>query len=157
MKINRTIPTLFAVLAILLLGACEQQQAEPGWRESGEQYLRDNATKPGVISLASGLQYKVLTEGDGSSPAATDSVTVHYRGTLTNGKQFDSSYDRGEPATFPVNRVIPGWTEAMQLMKEGDKWQLTIPSRLGYGSRGAGSDIPADSVLIFDVELLKVQ
>ena len=134
-----------------------QPEVDPSWHRDGVQYLRENATKPGVINLASGLQYRVLTAGSGSSPGPGDSVTVHYRGTLINGKEFDSSYQRGEPATFPVNRVIKGWTEALQLMREGAKWELYIPSELGYGSRGAGSDIPADSVLIFEVELLKVQ
>ena len=164
---NTTIPSgLFVLAALTAMLGC-QPGAEPpeaeetgiasSWSEDGARYLRENAKKPGVVSLDSGLQYKILTEGDGRTPGASDSVTVHYRGTLINDKEFDSSYKRGEPATFPVNRVIAGWTEALQLMQEGDKWQLTIPSGLGYGSRGAGSDIPADSVLIFDVELLKVE
>ena len=121
------------------------------------RYLQENARLDGVISLASGLQYKVIKEGNGNSPGPTDSVTVHYRGYLIDGKEFDSSYQRGKPATFPVNRVIKGWAEALQLMKEGAKWVLYIPPELGYGSRGMGSTIPGDSVLTFDVELLTVQ
>jgi FKBP-type peptidyl-prolyl cis-trans isomerase FklB len=109
-----------------------------------------------VKSLESGLQYKVIEKGSGATPKATDSVTVHYRGTLTDGTEFDSSYTRNKPATFGVNRVIPGWTEALQLMQEGDKWQLFIPPQLAYGERGAGGKIPPNSALIFEVELISV-
>lgn len=123
----------------------------------GEKFLEENAKKEGVIVTESGLQYKVLTEGTGKSPAATDTVLVHYEGTLIDGKVFDSSYKRGEPIEFPLNRVIAGWTEGVQLMKEGAKHRLYLPSRLAYGPRGAGRDIGPNEALIFDVELLKVR
>lgn len=118
-------------------------------------FLTENATKPGVKALPSGLQYKVINAGSGATPGVSDKVTVHYRGTLIDGTEFDSSYSRNQPASFGVNRVIPGWTEALQLMQEGDKWQLFIPPKLGYAERGAGK-IPANSALIFEVELLSV-
>jgi len=120
---------------------------------AGASYLAENAKKPGVVTTKSGLQYRVVKPGTGRTPGPTDSVTVHYRGTLVDGKQFDSSYDRGEPATFPVNGVIAGWTEALQLMKEGAQYQLAIPAALAYGDRGP----LAGQVLLFDVELLKVE
>ncbi len=122
----------------------------------GKQFLATNAKKEGVKTTKSGLQYKVVKQGKGKTPGLKDSVTTHYRGTLINGKEFDSSYKRNQPATFPVNGVIRGWTEALQLMKEGDKWQLFIPSDLAYGQRGSGPDIGPNEVLIFDIELLKV-
>jgi FKBP-type peptidyl-prolyl cis-trans isomerase FklB len=125
-------------------------------KAEGEAFLAENAKKPGVTTLPSGLQYEVLTEGSGTKPTLRSSVTTHYHGTLPNGKVFDSSYQRGQPATFPVNGVIAGWTEALQLMPEGSKWRLYIPSDLAYGKRGAGRDIGPDSALVFDVELLKV-
>jgi FKBP-type peptidyl-prolyl cis-trans isomerase len=123
----------------------------------GQAFLKENATKPGVHTTASGLQYKVITEGHGKSPKSTDTVLVHYRGTTIDGTEFDSSYKRNEPISFPLNGVIPGWTEGVQLMKEGGKMQLFIPSNLAYGSRGAGGVIAPDSTLVFDIELLKVQ
>jgi FKBP-type peptidyl-prolyl cis-trans isomerase len=123
----------------------------------GEKFLQDNAAKEGVVTTASGLQYKVITEGTGKSPKATDTVLVHYAGTLINGTEFDSSYKRKEPIEFPLNRVIPGWTEGVQLMKEGAKYRFFIPSKLAYGPRGAGRDIGPNEALIFDVELLKVR
>lgn len=123
----------------------------------GEKFLADNKKKEGVKTTASGLQYKVIKDGTGKTPKATDTVKTHYRGTLINGTEFDSSYKRGEPAEFPVNGVIKGWTEALQLMKEGAKWQLFIPSELAYGERGAGKDIGPNSTLIFDIELLSVK
>ena len=126
-------------------------------KAAGEAFLAENAKKPGVVTTASGLQYQVITEGTGASPSATDNVTVHYQGTTIDGKEFDSSYKRGEPATFPLNRVIPGWTEGLQLMKEGGKSRLFIPSNLAYGERGAGRDIGPNSTLIFDVELIKTK
>lgn len=122
----------------------------------GNEYLADNAKKEGVITLESGLQYKVLTAGQGATPAIDSKVEVHYRGTLIDGTEFDSSYSRGTPASFTVNGVISGWTEALQLMKEGDKWQLVIPSQLAYAERGAPPVIPPNAVLVFEVELLKV-
>lgn len=125
-------------------------------KAEGEAFLAQNAQKAGVTTLPSGLQYEVLTEGSGPKPSLKSSVTTHYHGTLINGTVFDSSYQRGQPATFPVNGVIAGWTEALQLMGEGAKYRLYIPSDLAYGKRGAGRDIPGDTALIFDVELLKV-
>jgi FKBP-type peptidyl-prolyl cis-trans isomerase len=125
--------------------------------EAGQAFLKQNATKPGVHTTPSGLQYLVLEEGKGKSPKATDTVLVHYKGNLLDGTEFDSSYKRNEPISFPLNGVIPGWTEGVQLMKEGGKVRLFIPSNLAYGSRGAGGVIPPDSTLVFDIELLKVQ
>ncbi len=125
-------------------------------KAEGEAFLTENAGKPGITTLPSGLQYEVLTPGTGPKPTLGSSVTTHYHGTLINGTVFDSSYQRGQPATFPVNGVIAGWTEALQLMPEGSKYRLYIPSDLAYGKRGAGRDIPGDTALIFDVELLKV-
>ncbi len=123
----------------------------------GEKFLAENKNKEGVKTTSSGLQYKVVKEGSGESPKETDTVEVHYRGTLINGTEFDSSYKRNEPATFPVNRVIKGWTEALQLMKPGAKYQLFIPSNLAYAERGAGADIGPNETLIFEVELLNVK
>ncbi len=126
--------------------------------EEGKAYLAENAKKEGVQTTDSGLQYEVLEEGDGVSPAETDMVEVHYEGTLVNGEVFDSSYERGEPTSFPLNRVIPGWTEGLQLMKEGAKYRFVIPSELAYGDRELGDgQIPPNSTLIFTVELLNVQ
>jgi FKBP-type peptidyl-prolyl cis-trans isomerase FklB len=122
-----------------------------------EAFMAENAGKEGIVALPSGLQYKVLVEGTGKTPDKDDTVTVNYRGTLIDGKEFDSSYKRGEPATFPLYGVIPGWTEALQLMKEGAKWQLFNPSVLAYGESGAGRDIPPNSCLIFEVELISIQ
>ncbi|UOG77019.1 FKBP-type peptidyl-prolyl cis-trans isomerase [Hymenobacter tibetensis] len=125
-------------------------------KEEGQTFLSENKNRAGVTTLPSGLQYEVITEGSGKKPTLSSSVTTHYHGTLINGNVFDSSYQRGQPATFPVNGVIAGWTEALQLMPEGSKWRLYIPSELAYGKRGAGRDIGPDTALIFDVELLKV-
>jgi FKBP-type peptidyl-prolyl cis-trans isomerase len=125
-------------------------------KKDGETFLDENKKKEGVKTLPSGLEYKVITEGKGASPKATDTVTVHYKGTLIDGTEFDSSYKRNTPATFPVNGVIKGWTEALQLMKEGSKWQLFIPANLAYGESGRPG-IPPNSVLIFEVELIKVE
>ena len=137
------------------MAAAAEKKAGPAIEE-GRKFLAENGKKPGVITTASGLQYEVLTAGTGETPKLSDKVTTHYKGTLINGKQFDSSYVRGEPATFPVSGVIKGWTEALQLMKVGDKWKLYIPYDLAYGERGAGRDIPPYSTLIFEIELLKV-
>jgi FKBP-type peptidyl-prolyl cis-trans isomerase FkpA len=125
--------------------------------QDGERFLKENATKPGISTTSSGLQYKILKEGTGKSPKATDVVVVNYRGTLINGKEFDSSYKSGKPIEFPLNRVIPGWTEGVQLMKEGAKYEFFIPPSLAYGSRGAGGVIGPNETLIFEVELLKVK
>jgi FKBP-type peptidyl-prolyl cis-trans isomerase FklB len=136
----------------------EKNKAEgEKYKREGDAFLTENGKKEGVITLPSGLQYKVLTSGTGKTPTAADKVTTHYRGTLINGTEFDNSYKRGEPATFPVTGVIKGWTEALQLMKEGDKWQLFIPGELAYGQRGAGQNIPPNATLIFEVELIKVE
>ncbi|WP_062544944.1 FKBP-type peptidyl-prolyl cis-trans isomerase [Rufibacter tibetensis] len=139
----------------------EKQQASAGAsgeqnKKEGEAFLEANKDKEGVQSLPSGLQYQVLESGSGKTPTRNSNVTTHYHGTLIDGTVFDSSYERGEPASFPVNGVIAGWTEALQLMKEGDKWRLFIPSNLAYGSRGAGADIGPNATLIFDVELITV-
>lgn len=123
----------------------------------GEKFLEDNAKKEGVTVTASGLQYKVITPGSGRSPQATDTVEVHYEGTLIDGAVFDSSYRRGQSIEFPLNRVIAGWTEGVQLMQEGAKYRFFIPSKLAYGTRGAGRDIGPNEALIFDVELIKVR
>ena len=155
MSLNKTLCTLAAASALALTPNILMAQSA---LEDGQTYLKQNATKEGVHSTASGLQYKVLKEGTGKSPKATDTVLVHYRGTLLNGKEFDSSYKRNEPIEFPLNGVIPGWTEGVQLMKEGAKYQFVIPSSLAYGRRGTpGGPIGPDETLIFEVELLKVR
>ena len=133
------------------------QQAASANKKEGEGFLAANKGKDGIVTLASGLQYKILKEGTGPKPAATDSVVCNYQGTLIDGKEFDSSYKRGQPVTFPVNGVIKGWTEALQLMPVGSKWQLFIPADLAYGDRGAGADIGPGATLIFEVELLSIQ
>ena len=135
----------------------KMQQAGEANKKEGDAFLAANKAKEGVVTLASGLQYKILTPGTGPKPTASDSVVCNYRGTLIDGKEFDSSYKRGEPATFPVGGVIKGWTEALQLMPVGSKWQLFIPSELAYAERGAGADIGPNATLIFEVELLSIQ
>ena len=136
----------------------QRQQAEAGKavREDGERFLAENAKKEGVTVLPSGLQYMVLKEGEGKKPKASDKVKCHYEGTLPNGTVFDSSYRRGEPAVFPLNGVIAGWTEGVQLMAEGAKYRFFIPYHLAYGERGAGQSIPPYAALVFDVELIEV-
>jgi len=126
-------------------------------KAEGEKFLAENGKKEGVKSLPSGLQYKEITPGKGKSPKISDNVTTHYKGTLIDGTEFDSSYKRGQPATFPVSGVIPGWTEALQLMKEGAKWQLFVPPNLAYGEKGAGQVIGPNATLIFEVELISVK
>lgn len=134
----------------------KQQEQYAGIIESGKQFLADNAKRDEVTELPSGLQYEVLKEGTGEKPAPTSKVTVHYHGTLLDGTVFDSSVDRGQPATFGVNQVIKGWTEALQLMPAGSKWKLYIPYDLAYGDRGAGGKIGPYSTLVFEVELLEI-
>jgi FKBP-type peptidyl-prolyl cis-trans isomerase len=126
-------------------------------QEAGQAFLAANAKKEGVVTTTTGLQYKVLENGAGPRPKATDTVNVHYRGTFIDGKTFDSSYDRGEPISFPLNRVIPGWTEGVQLMPVGSKYEFYIPYNLAYGERGAGGAIPGYATLIFVVELLAIE
>jgi len=134
-----------------------QKAAGDKAKTEGEAFLAANAKKDGVKTLPSGLQYKVVTEGTGATPKATDSVTLHYRGRLVDGTEFDSSYSHNEPITHPVNGFIAGWTEALQLMKVGSKWEVYIPANLAYGERGAGSRIPPNAALIFEVELLGIK
>jgi FKBP-type peptidyl-prolyl cis-trans isomerase FklB len=134
-----------------------QRRREQAGKHRAEAFLAANGKKEGVVTLPSGLQYKVLAAGKGKSPNPTDNVTVHYRGTLVDGTEFDSSYLRNAPATFGVDRAIAGWKEALPMMKEGAKWQLFVPSKLAYGEQGAGSKIPPDSTLLFEIELISVQ
>ena len=135
----------------------EQEALQQAANAEGEQFLAENAKKEGVKTTASGLQYQVLRDGNGKQPKATDQVECHYEGTLIDGTKFDSSYDRGQTATFPLNQVIAGWTEGLQLMREGAKYRFFIPYQLGYGERGAGASIPPYAALIFDVELVAVK
>jgi FKBP-type peptidyl-prolyl cis-trans isomerase FklB len=137
--------------------AAAAQQAADENKKKGEAFLADNKKKKGVVTLPSGLQYKVLKESKGAKPKATDTVSVHYVGTLIDGTEFDSSIKRGEPASFGVSEVIKGWTEGVQLMSVGSKWQLVIPSNLAYGDQGAGPQIGPHSTLIFEVELLEIK
>ena len=125
-------------------------------KAAGEKFLTENKTKPGIVTLPSGLQYKIINAGNGNKPAADDSVTVHYQGALLDGKVFDSSYQRGEPINMQVNGVIKGWQEALSLMPVGSKWQVFIPAELAYGEGGAGGDIGPNSTLIFDIELISI-
>jgi len=134
----------------------QEKQAQQN-SSAGEKFLAENKTKEGVKTTTSGLQYKVLKDGNGAQPKSSDTVTVNYRGTLIDGTEFDSSFKRGQPATFPVTGVIKGWTEALQLMKVGSKFQLFVPANLAYGDRSPGAQIPAGSMLIFEVELMDVK
>ena len=136
----------------------QAERAEQGkaHKEAGEKYLAENSKKEGIVTLPSGLQYQVLKEGNGKKPSTKDTVMCHYEGTLIDGTVFDSSYQRGEPATFPLQQVIAGWTEGLQLMQEGAKYRFFIPYRLAYGEGGAGASIPPFAALIFDVELIQV-
>jgi len=133
-----------------------QEKAHAATIEQGKSFLEENAKRPGVVTTASGLQYEVMNEGKGATPAASDRVQVHYHGTLINGEVFDSSVNRGEPATFGVTQVINGWVEALQLMPVGSKWKLFIPSNLAYGAQGAGQSIGPHTTLVFEVELLAI-
>ena len=135
----------------------QQEEAGKAVREDGEKFLAENAQKEGVTVLPSGLQYTIIKEGEGRKPKATDRVKCHYEGTLPNGTVFDSSYRRGEPAVFPLNGVIAGWTEGVQLMSEGAKYRFFIPYHLAYGERGAGQAIPPYAALVFDVELISIE
>jgi FKBP-type peptidyl-prolyl cis-trans isomerase len=137
-----------------MMAVAQAKRAEAG--KKGEQYLVDNAKKEGVKTTASGLQYEVMKAAEGPKPAATDTVKVHYKGTLINGEEFDSSYSRNEPATFPLNGVIPGWTEGVQLMSKGSKYKFTIPGKLAYGERGSAPKIGPNETLVFEVELLDI-
>jgi len=134
-----------------------QKAASAKAKAEGDAFLAANAKKDGVVTLPSGLQYKVITQGTGATPKASDTVSVHYRGRLVDGTEFDSSYKRNEPTSFPVGGVIPGWTEALQLMKVGSKWELYVPAKLAYGDRGAGGVIPPGATLVFEVELLSIK
>src|SRR5688500_4360303 len=133
----------------------KNDQAEKNLK-AGQDFLEANNNKPGVVTLPSGLQYEILTEGTGASPSATSNVTCHYHGTLIDGTVFDSSVQRGQPATFPLNKVIKGWTEGLQLMTQGSKWRFFIPPQLGYGDRQVSAQIGPNSTLIFEVELLGI-
>jgi FKBP-type peptidyl-prolyl cis-trans isomerase len=151
---RQTIQELQARVQAKQQAAYEAASAEN--KAAGEAYLAENSQKEGVMTTDSGLQYKEVVAGDGDTPTAADTVTVHYKGTLIDGTVFDSSYERGQPASFPVNGVIPGWIEALQLMNVGDKFELAIPSDLAYGSRGTGDVIGPDTTLLFEVELLEI-
>ena len=133
-----------------------QMEADAHNKQAGDQFFAENGKRAGVVTTSTGLQYEVITEGKGAKPSATDMVRCHYEGRLIDGKVFDSSYRRNQPADFPVNQVIPGWVEALQLMPVGSKWRLFIPSELGYGEHGAGDVIGPNMALIFDVELLEI-
>jgi len=160
--VNKIQVQVISVITALLIGFTMFSMANATSPEEnkaqGSAFLADNAKKPNVTTTASGLQYQILAPGTGSkSPTATDNVTVHYKGTTIDGKEFDSSYSHGGPVTFPLNRVIPGWTEGVQLMKEGAKYRFFIPSELAYGEQGAGDMIGPNAALVFDVELIKIQ
>lgn len=147
---------VFVAMALGLQCEAEAQGVDSN-RAAGDAFLAENAQREGVVTLPSGLQYEVIEEGDGATPRRRSTVVVHYSGTLIDGTPFDSSHQRGEPTRFPVNRFIPGWTEALQLMQVGDKWRLFIPADLAYGDRGVDLLIAPGSTLIFEVELLEVR
>lgn len=152
----RTVMTAFQQEMQAKAAARVKELGDKNMKE-GETFLAENKKKEGVVTLPSGLQYKVVTAGNGKKPKSSDTVTTHYRGTLIDGSEFDSSYKRGQPASFPVTGVIAGWTEALQLMPAGSKWQLFVPASLAYGPRGAGQMIGPNATLIFEVELLSIQ
>jgi FKBP-type peptidyl-prolyl cis-trans isomerase len=149
---RKTVFSLAMAAALMLWAAVAMADA----LADGMAFLKLNASKPAVHSTSSGLQYKVIKEGKGPKPAPGSVVTVHYRGTLINGQEFDSSYKRGEPATFPLDRVIRGWQEAVPMMQTGAKWEIYVPSELAYGGRQMGAMIPANSTLIFEIELISI-
>lgn len=151
---NTTLRTAFGEIQTRMQAA--KEQAAQAVIQEGEVFLKENATKAGVQVTASGLQYEVIAAGNGVTPSADSLVRTHYHGTFINGNVFDSSYDRGQPAEFPVGGVIKGWTEALQMMQEGAKWRIYLPYHLAYGEQGAGSAIPPYSTLVFDIELLDV-
>ncbi len=156
-KISQLIFAVFIIiLGINMFSMANAKSAEENKAE-GAAFLAENTKKQGINTTTSGLQYEVLTLGEGGKPSSTDNVTVHYEGKTLDGKIFDSSYKRGTPASFPLNRVIAGWTEGVQLMPEGSKYRFFIPSDLAYGERGAGADIGPNAALIFDVELIAIQ
>ena len=148
--------TLMVLLVLFACGGSQEDSVSDKNTQEGNAFLQLNAQREEVVTLPSGLQYEVIKSSTGASPKATDKVTVHYRGTLLDGTEFDSSYARGKPATFPLNQVIKGWTEGLQLMKEGEKRKLYIPPELAYGKRGAGQQIGPNSTLIFEVELIDI-
>ena len=151
---------LFTILGTGLISFSQEKSTpkkEKSELQSGKDFFAENSKRKDVVTLASGLQYEIITEGNGPKPGPTDKVKTHYHGTLLNGTVFDSSVERGTPLSFPVNRVIKGWTEALQLMPVGSKWKLYIPSHLAYGERGAGAKIKPNAALIFEVELLDIE
>ncbi|MFI3198135.1 MAG: FKBP-type peptidyl-prolyl cis-trans isomerase [Methylococcaceae bacterium] len=153
---------IISIVTVILIGITMFSMANATTpaenKAAGVAFLAENTKKANIVTTASGLQYEILTPGTGTAtPLATDTVKVHYKGTTLDGKEFDSSYSRGEPISFPLNRVIPGWTEGVQLMTEGSKYRFYIPSELAYGEQGAGGSIGPNSTLIFDVELIKIQ
>lgn len=152
-----TVVIVIAVVMLVIMGGALVVASRQGSAGATHPFLQENANMEGVQTTASGLQYKVITEGSGAKPTASSTVTVHYKGTLVDGTQFDSSYDRGEPTTFPLNGVIAGWTEGLQLMPVGSKYMFYIPPELGYGARGISGVIPPNAVLIFEVELLGIE
>lgn len=156
MKANRIVQSIAISLLVGLSTQAIADQTTPSNQQQGTTHMESNKTKKGVVTLPSGLQYEVITQGTGKKPGKTDVVTVDYEGKLVNGEVFDSSYKRGQPASFPVNGVIAGWTEALQLMNEGSTWMLTIPANLAYGETGAGGVIGPNETLIFKVHLIKV-
>ncbi len=151
---NPVIVILSAILIGITMFSMANATSPEENKAAGEAFLAENTKKENIVTTASGLQYEILVKGEGPSPSATTNVTVHYKGTTLDGKEFDSSYSRNEPATFPLNRVIAGWTEGLQLMNVGAKYRFFIPSELAYGQRGAGADIGPNEALIFEVELL---
>ncbi|TAK54517.1 MAG: FKBP-type peptidyl-prolyl cis-trans isomerase, partial [Bacteroidetes bacterium] len=161
-KLSLTEEQSQAVLAAWRMGLMKKQQEEAAAqgeknKKEGETFLEENKKKEGVVTLPSGLQYKVMKSGSGPKPTATQTVTVHYKGTLIDGTEFSSSYTNGEPITMPLSQFIPGWSEGLQLMSVGSKYTLYIPAGLGYGERGAGGAVPPNATLIFEVELLEIK